>query len=617
MTAALRHRGPDDEGIYVNNASYAHVGLGHRRLRIIDLSKRGRQPLWNEDHTICMVFNGEIFNFQNLRSELESRGHRFFSNTDCETVIHLYEEEGVDGFRNLIGMYAFAIWDERKSLLVLCRDRVGIKPILYFEDSSSLIFSSEIKSILQDPDFTKVIDWNSVDLYFSLNYIPHPHTIFKGLKKLEPGHTLTYCNGKTETYRYWNLEEGITLENNVNSQYVPEIKTRLYSTLEEAVKIRMVADVPVGAFLSGGIDSSIIVGLMARNSAKPVKTYSIGYTDMPLFDETHYARDVAVFNRTDHHEIKLSAQSMINSIPDILDVLDEPFADSSVIPAFIVSRETARNVKVALTGDGGDELFAGYRMYQGESIYERYRKIPLVIRKNILEPLGRMLPDSRYRLYLEYLRRVKKFLQGAGKDNFEERFFAWNEIFSRDIRMSLLEHQVDDHDSAENIFADALKEKNFDKVNRMLYADFKVSLPGDMLRKVDATSMSHSLEARVPMLDHRFCELAFSLEGALKLRHGQGKYILIETFRDIIPKSLYHRPKWGFEVPIGQWLKRELRHLVDEYLDEGRLASQGLFQPEVVSSLKRSFMDGTTDLSWHMWNLIVFQYWYERYCCNS
>ena len=293
---------------------------------------------------------------------------------------------------------------------------------------------------------------------FLLTIFHIPTLSLRGLQKLEPGHTFTYHNGKTEIHQYWNLEDN-SPEMNAYSHYVPEIETRLYSTLEEAVKMRMVADVPVGAFLSGGIDSSIIVGLMARNSGNPVKTYSIGYTDVPMFDETNYAREVALFNHTDHHEIKLNARTMIDSIPDVLEMLDEPFADSSVISAFIVSQETAKNVKVALTGDGGDELFAGYRMYQGESMYAWYRKIPSGIRKKILEPMGRMLPDSRYRVYLEHLRRVKKFLRGAGNDSFEDRFFAWNEIFSRDIRMNLLEHQVIDHDAAKNIFGEALNGK--------------------------------------------------------------------------------------------------------------------------------------------------------------
>jgi len=635
MISVLSYRGPDDDGIYLSSKREApkydlpdlrgrqskkvEVGLGHRRLSIIDLSEAGRQPMSNEDKTVWMVFNGEIYNFQSLRSELEKKGHRFSSQTDCEVVIHLYEEEGIEGVRKLAGMFAFAIWDEKSWMLFLCRDRLGIKPLVYYWNGDSLIFASEIKGILQDPDVPREIDWNALGLYLTFNSITAPYTIFKGVRKLSPGHILTFSNGEIEEKQYWNIDRDIQLKTGGKEDFIT-LKSRLFEVMEDAVRMRMIADVPLGAFLSGGIDSSIIVGLMARNSSLPIKTYSIGYKDMPMFDETKYAREVAVLNKTDHHEFKLSSQDVIDAIPDVLHSFDEPFADSSAVPAFVVSRETGRNVKVALSGDGGDELFAGYRMYTGEAWRSRYRKIPSFIRKKIMEPVLFSLPESRDQKLPEHIRRLKKFLRGAGKESFEERFFAWNEIFSRDLRKSIFAGSAEvNHDLGKKILSERLNEIDADDINRMLYADVKESLPADMLKKVDAMSMLNSLEVRVPFLDHRVCELAFSISGHWKIKNGKGKYILLETFKDILPKSLHNRPKWGFEMPVSKWLKSDLRYLIDEYLSRDLIARQGIFDYSVIKKLINDFVSNRSDTSWQIWNLIVFQAWYSSYMegCQS
>jgi asparagine synthase (glutamine-hydrolysing) len=352
---------------------------------------------------------------------------------------------------------------------------------------------------------------------------------------------------------------------------------------------------------------------MARHSSRPVKTYSIGYDDMPMFDETGYARDVARMHLTDHHEIRLMAADIIGAIPEVLASLDEPFADSSAVPTFLVSRETAREVKVALSGDGGDELFAGYRMYQGEHLYASYALIPPFMRKRVIEPIVSGLPESRDRHVLERIRRLKKFIRGAG-DSFEGRFYAWNEIFSQAMREKLLiRSEGVEHDLGKKLFSERLNEFKSDDVNRMLYADLKESLPGDMLRKVDAMSMQSSLEVRVPLLDQRVCELAFSIPGDWKLRKGIGKHILIETFRDILPPSLHRRPKWGFEMPVSQWLKKELRYLIDEYLNKQAIERQGIFHYEPVKDLVGGLVSGRRDTSWQIWSLIAFQAWYSRY----
>ena len=619
MSSVLSHRGPDDEGIYVSPAGATQpnrlcVGLGHRRLSIIDLSEAGRQPMSNEDKTIWMVFNGEIYNFQSLRAELESKGHRFHSRTDTEAIIHLYEEEGIDAVKRLVGMFAFAIWDDKKQSLILCRDHIGIKPLVYSWDGNSLVFASEIKGLLQDPDVKREMDWDALSLYLTLNYIPAPYTIFKNIRKLKPGHILVYQNGEVQEEAYWNIEPRLH-DKSIEEDFTAR-KHELFKMLEEAVRMQMIADVPLGAFLSGGIDSSIVVGLMARNSSRPVETYTIGYKDMPLFDETDYARDVALFNRTDHHEIKLDAGDIMEAIPQVLASFDEPFGDSSAVPTFVVSRETRKGVKVALSGDGGDELFAGYRMYKGEEWYGRYRLIPSFIRKNLIEPLCLSLSDSRDEKLSDYIRRSKKFVRGA-KDTFAERFFTWNEVFSRDLRKEILHvSKTTDYDMGMKLTASRLNELQDDHINSMLYADLKESLPGDMLKKVDAMSMFHSLEVRVPILDHRVCELAFSMRGDWKLRNGKSKYVLVETFKDILPPSLHNRPKWGFEMPISKWLKTDLRYLIEEYLSKDVITRQGIFNYAVIQELVSNLMSNRVDTSWQIWNLIVFQVWYGQYGKN-
>jgi len=612
MASVLSHRGPDGDGTYIHNGSRMSAGLGHRRLSIIDLSEAGRQPMPNEDKSLWIVFNGEIYNFQSLRSELEQKGHHFRSRTDTEVILHLYEEEGLTGIHRLAGMFAFALWDERSETLLICRDRVGIKPLVYYWDGRTFLFASEIKSILQDPTVPKEIDWNAMKLYLTLNYIPSPYTIFKNIRKLRPGHVLLYQNGSVREEEYWTLQAPPPMSVLPSEDFASQKKS-LFSTLEEAVRSHMIADVPIGAFLSGGLDSSIVVGLMSRNSAIPVKTYSIGYKDMPLFDETHYARDVAVLNRTDHHEIKLSAQDILSAIPEVLDSFDEPFADSSAIPSFVVSRETARNVKVALSGDGGDELFAGYRMYAGEFWHSIYRHIPRMARFHLIEPLLLSLPDSRDNLTADYARRIKKFLRGS-KDAFEDRFLAWNEIFTREEQDGLLRFPpYVSSDLGQQVLSQRLNEYESDPLNRMLYADFKESLPGDMLQKVDTMSMLNSLEVRVPLLDHHVCELAFSFPGDVKMKRGRGKYILLETFKHILPPSLHKRPKWGFEIPIGKWMKTDLNYLIDEYLSRDLIQRQGIFNFDMIHQMVDNLVNNRTDTSWQLWNLIVFQNWYCRH----
>ena len=584
MCRSLDHRGPDDEGFFVAPS----IGLGHRRLSIIDLSSAGRQPMSNEDGSIWLVFNGEIYDFGELRKNLQSKGHIFKSQTDCEIILHLYEQEGISCLENINGMFAFALWDTRNKRLYLGRDRVGIKPLLYYWDGRRLVFASEIKAILCDPEVQRDIEWEALDLYLTLNYIPAPMTIFRNIKKLIPGHYLVAEKKGIAVESFWDIQEH-QAPSESSSWEVPspeDYKHHLHALLEDAVRRRLISDVPLGAFLSGGVDSSIIVALMSRNSRKRVKTFSIGYKDLPAFDETKYAREVARFNRTDHQEFKLGHKDILDVFPTVLDSLDEPFADSSAVPTFIVSRETGNAVKVALSGDGGDELFAGYRMYQAEYWSQYYAKIPSQIREAILAPLINMLPDARDKPGLEMVRRIKKFANGMSP-SFPARFCGWREVFSFPMRQQLLKSSPE-----ENLYLALVRERvekekyrfHGDTINLMLFMDVMGLLPGDMLNKVDRMSMANSLEVRVPFLDHTVAEYVFQLKGSLKLKGNKRKHILMETFRELLPPVLHRRSKWGFEMPLGAWLRNELKFLMEEYLAEDIIKRQDLFHYESLNS---------------------------------
>jgi len=624
MCRSFSHRGPDDEGIHLSrgaklNGFSAHAGMGHQRLAVIDLSPSARQPMSNEDGTIWTAYNGEIYNYRELRAELERKGHKFKSDSDTEVIVHLYEEEGIGAVRKCNGMFAFALFDENCGRLCLCRDRLGIKPLVYYWDGDQLIFASEIKALLTDPSVPKELNYEALYLYLAFNYIPAPHTIFSAIHKLEPAHYIIFEQGRLTIEKYWEPPRTVDpyiskLPSAAQENYCRKM---LHECLEDAVISRMIADVPLGAFLSGGIDSSIVAALMAQNSAKQVKTFSIGYTDDALYDETDYARQVARRYNTEHHEFRLSCKDMLNAIPHILSFFDEPFADSSVLPTFIVSMETKKYVTVALAGDGGDELFAGYRSYLAEYWLSKYLMIPGVFRKELIERLVKKLPDSRDDRHLEYVRRVKKFIKGT-KGSFPERVLSLKEIFPKSIRHEILlnfrqNHNAELNDPALTRVAGLLDYYQNDRLNCILYSDLADSLPGDMLTKVDWMSMINSLEVRVPFLDHRVVELAFKMPGCLKLKNGRMKYILKETFKDLLPPGIYRRSKAGFEVPISRWLKNELKYLLDQYLAEDRIQEQGIFDPAIIRQLVGHHLSGKTDTSWMLWNIIVFQSWYENY----
>ncbi|MBC8178717.1 MAG: asparagine synthase (glutamine-hydrolyzing) [Deltaproteobacteria bacterium] len=624
MCQTFSYRGPDDEGIYISERTARQgqkisVGLGHKRLSIIDLSAAGHQPMSNEDGSIWLTYNGEIYNFKEQRVELQAKGHAFKSHTDTEVILHLYEEEGPTCVHRLNGMFSFGIWDEKRARLWLCRDRIGIKPLVYYWDGKHFVFASEIKALLSNPFIPRELDYDALLLYLAFSFVPAPYTIFRGIRKLEPGHSLILEKGGLQIEKYWDVPQEPDLNASSASFYTQEeiIKKSLYEYLSEAVRKRMIADVPLGAFLSGGIDSSIIVGLMARHASGPVKTFSIGFKDDKLFDETHYAREAARLFKTDHHEFKLTYRDMLDALPDVLSTFDEPFADSSAIPTYIVSRETKRHVTVALAGDGGDELFAGYRSYLGEYWYNRYMMVPAILRDGLIESFFHTLPDSRDARVMEYIRRLKKFI-GSTKGAFPERVMSLKAVFPQKFRKDLLfatgfGGNISEGDLPLEIVKNRLSSYRGDRINKILYSDLKDSLPGDMLTKVDWMSMKNSLEVRVPFLDHNVVEFAFKISGSLKLRKGKTKYLLKETFKDLLPPSLYNRPKAGFEIPISRWLKTDLRFLVDKFLDEERIKEEGIFEYDIIRHLKQALLANRTDTSWMLWNLIVFESWYENY----
>jgi len=622
MCGSFVYRGPNDNGIYTNtgvckNGNQVNIGLGHQRLSIIDLSAAGQQPMSNEDGTLWVTFNGEIYNFKEIRTELKKNGHVFRSETDTEVLIHLYEEDGLEAINQLTGMFSFAIWDNGLKRLWVGRDRIGIKPLVYFWDGNHFIFASEIKTLLADPNIPKEIDFEALYLYLTFNYIPAPYTIFKNIKKLEPGHYLVIENANLRIVKYWDAprENDPELKNLSFKDQEKLYKENLYELLDQSVQARMIADVPLGAFLSGGIDSSIIVALMSRHADKPVKTFSIGYKDDKVYDETGYAREVANLYNTEHHEFKITYKDMLEALPNIISSFDEPFADSSAIPTYIVSKETSKHVTVALSGDGGDELFAGYRSYLGEYWFAKYMMVPGLFREGLLGKIINALPDSRDTKSLEYIRRLKKFIKGT-KGSFPERVLALKEVFPKDVRQKILLEASNDNslnDPALKWVERLLNCYQGDRLNSILYSDLKDSLPGDMLTKVDWMSMKNSLEVRVPFLDHRLVELAFQMPGSLKIKNGKTKYILKETFKDLLPPSIYRRPKAGFEVPISRWLKNELKFLLDQYLAENRIQNQGIFDSKIIKQLVGQHLSGKTDTSWMLWNLIVFQSWYENY----
>ena len=595
MCDAIRHRGPDDQGAWTDTG----VAIGMRRLSIIDLAG-GHQPIRNEDGTVWIVFNGEIYNFRELRADLEAAGHRFYTSTDTEAIVHAYEEWGSAAIGRLRGMFGLAIWDTRCGTLLLARDRIGIKPLHYADAGGRLYFGSEIKSILCAPGLTRELDADALDHYLSFLYTPRDRSIFKGVNKLPPGHVLIWRDGRYRVERYWEIPADEPFRGSER-----EAAAALRAVLADAVESHLVSDVPIGAFLSGGIDSSVVVGLMAETAGTRVKTFSIGF-DEPAFDELEHARRVADYFGTDHHEFVVKPDA-IRILDDLIAHFDEPFADSSAIPTWYVSEMARKHVTVVLSGDGGDELFGGY---------DRYLPHPRVVAFDRYGPKALRRVAALAAARLPHGTRGKNFLRHVGRDA-QGRYVDAIRLFSADEKPALLSSEVRRRLTGPD--PERLLSRHFDRfahlpwASQMMRFDTETYLPEDVLTKVDRMSMAHAIESRVPLLDNAVVAFASSLPAALKIKDGRRKHILKEVAATLLPREIIDRRKQGFGVPIGVWFRGRLRELFADTLLSPRALQRGYFQPAFVRQLVDEHVAGARDHTLRLWQLVIFERWHQHY----
>src|SRR5579859_3219877 len=603
MNDGIRHRGPDGEGFFWSD----DVGLGMRRLAIIDVAG-GDQPIYNEDRTVCVVFNGEIYNFLDLRKDLAARGHRFETHSDTEVVVHAYEEYGVDCLERLWGMFALALWDARERRLLLARDRLGKKPIVYYQDAhGGLAFASELQALLAHPSVPREVDPRAIDDYLTYLYVPAPTTAYRNLKKLPPGHRLIWQAGRVTVERYWQVrfsEKARLSEAEAIEQFG--------SLFRDAVRRRLIADVPLGAFLSGGMDSSSVVAEMAELSSAPVKTFSIGFGERD-FDELKYAAQVAQRFGTDHHELLVEPRAL-NVLPTLVRHYGEPYGDSSAIPTYYVSQLTRQHVTVALSGDGGDELLAGYERHWAARIAARYDTIPRFVRHGLIRPLIPLMPEPRQRR--AFLRRAKRFMTAAHLPVLD-RYLHWVGAYSPAQKLGLY---TDDfvaslrgNDAGHWLRAALAPEPRIDPVDAVLRADTLMYLPEDLLAKDDIASMANSLETRSPLLDHRLVEFCAALPSSYKLRGRTSKWMLRQSMRDRLPPDILDRPKMGFGVPVGEWLRGELRPLLEDTLLSSRASQRGYFRAPAVRALVDEHLSRRADRTSHIWGLLMLELWFREF----
>jgi len=602
MCASIRHRGPDDDGFYVKGP----VGLGMRRLAIIDL-KSGQQPIHNQDRTAWIVFNGEIYNYRELRDGLEKLGHTFYTNSDTEAIIHAYDRYGADCPSYLRGMFAFAIWDERSQQLFLARDRVGKKPLLYAQVNGQFVFGSEFSALLQHPDIGKDIDAEALHHYLSFMCVPAPLTAYRAIRKLEPGHSLRYRKGEIEIERYWQPDFSKKID--IGEE---EAGRRAIEILRDAVKVRLMSEVPLGAFLSGGIDSSAVVALMSEESSGPVKTFSIGFEEQD-FSELQHARRVAEHVGADHHEFIVRPDAL-EVLPILVEHYGEPYADSSAIPTYYVARETRKHVTVALNGDGGDESFAGYERYAAMRLAERYHRIPSVLRETVMRQAIALIPSSETKR--GRVRDLKRFIQAASLPKVE-RYLRWVSVFDAEAKQDL--YSADFLRQTQSVSATGMLAPWFARANgsgivdAALLTDIMTYLPNDLLVKVDIATMAVSLEARSPFLDHHVMEFAASLPEKFKLRGLTTKYLLKRMLKKLLPAENLDRRKMGFGVPIGHWFRGKLQPFLRETLLTETALNRGLFKREVVKRLVELHTRSERDYSHQLWTLLMLELWFQRF----
>ncbi len=603
MGAVTRHRGPDDAGVYADGP----LLMGMRRLSIIDVAG-GHQPIANEDETLWVICNGEIYNFRQLRADLEKRGHRFRTSSDTEVIVHLYEEHGDDFVKHLDGMFAFALWDRARRRLLVGRDPLGIKPLYLRVTPELCAFASEAKALLQLPGVTAELDPAAVSEYLVLGYVPTPLSIFRGITKLEPA-TLMICEaGHVQARRYWSLDERPRL-----SMQRGEWLARLRQELERAVAAQMISDVPIGAFLSGGLDSSTVVALMARHSPYPVRTYAIGFeaaSGAALYNELPHARRVAELLGTEHHEI-IVQPDMCALLPRLIWHMDEPICDAAFLTTFLVAEFARREVTVILSGVGGDELFGGYTRYLGEHYLQKYRRLPAWLRHSVLQPLARRLPADRHSRLMNVSRLARSFLL-SGELEFGARYRSYVQVFAPELR-----HEIAPglsragHRSAFDIALAAVGEG--DNLLRALRLDFATQLPDDLLLLTDKMTMATSLECRVPLLDTGLVELAMAMPSDLKVRGRELKYGFKQAVADLLPADILHRKKRGFGAPVGAWLKHELSGLLTAVLSNRSVSERGLFSWPVIDRMIEDHKGNRADYTDHLLALLNLEIWARIY----
>lgn len=599
----LTHRGPDGEGLYISN----NIGLGHRRLSIIDL-EGGTQPISNEDNSIFIICNGEIYNYSEIREKSILKGHIFKTKSDSETVLHLYEEKGSACLEDLNGIFSFAIWDSNKNKLFLARDRLGIKPLFYYYTRYGIAFSSEVKSFLTLEDFRKELNPEAVKDFFSLGYVLHPRTIFKDVYNIPPGYFLEVVNGKSILKEYWDInlrryEQGS----------LQDLMSLINNQIATSVRMQLVSDVPVGAFLSGGLDSSAVTYYMKRfHTDNKVMTFSIGFKEK-TYSELDYAKISSDYLNTEHKQLIVSPEE-----PDFIENLiwhnDEPFGDTSAVPMYYVSKLARKHVKVVLSGDGGDENFGGYETYIADIISKSYRTICPKFLRRVFKKIVYSLPVTFNKVSLDY--KLKRFSEGAELDSLGAHFW-WRLIFTPDEQKELfsshLKGSIDSYDPLDTFRYYFNKTEGMPILKRLSYVDYKTWLVDDILKKVDRTSMAHSLEARVPLLDHTLVELSINIPDKLKVHFGTTKYVFKRTMQDKLPSKIIWRRKSGFNAPVSHWINGELRWAVKEYLSEERLLRTGLFEPDFVNKLIERHIERKEDNGLKIWCLLNFMIWFELF----
>lgn len=609
MCSAIVHRGPDDRGMLIDGPA----AIGIQRLAIIDISG-GRQPIHNEDEGVWVVFNGEIYNFPELRRDMEQRGHRFYTKSDTEVLVHLYEEYGDDCVNRLNAMAAMALWDRKNHRLLLARDRFGKKPLYYTIIGNSLVFGSEIKSLLRHPGVSRNVDLISLSKYLAYDYVPSPFSMLAGVQKLMPGHRLAIENGRLKTERYWRL---LFTPKHSSQAREEDLAEEFMYRLRESVHRRLMSDVPLGVFLSGGLDSSTITALMSELSPGRVKSFSIGFTEKS-FDESGYARMVADRIGTEHNEFVMTEQEALDLIPILAQIMDEPLGDSSLVPTYWLSQHTRRHVKAALSGEGGDELFCGYPTYTAHMLADIYTLLPRCVMKRTIEPLLRRLPVSTANFSPDF--KIKKFLSGIEYPP-HIRHQIWMGTFSPEEQRELFQPDIysliktgDLYSEVPRAIASGMPETRIDMVSCL---DTALYLAEDLLVKADRASMACSLELRAPLLDYTLAEFIAGLPSGLKFRRFTTKFLYKKAAEKILPGEIVHRKKKGFGIPIAKWIKRDLKEMFQETMSHDKIRAEGFFRPEYVQRLLQEHLNGTKDNRKQLWALFMFELWLRHFIKND